>query len=331
MALEEEGSQVGGSNALLRAEVVDLQEVRASIWRGGAPEDAETRALVWKLLLEYLPAERAVRDVASAEMRRRYGRIVAAVTTHPTDSAPEDDHPLSDNKDSHWAKFFSVQESERLITLDVRRTHPDLGAFRKLEASMRRVLIAYASQHPNPGYRQGINELLAPLIYVFSDASSESPEDAEADAYHCLCTIMSEMSPLYLSSPEPLNREFVRLNEILQLRDPKLYEHLSAVGVEPRLYALRWLRLWLTQEFALPDTLLLWDSILTSCPRLPWLRYICAAMVIAVRDRLLSADFNVAAQVLLRYATNNVRVQRVLALADGLRTGLAPSVRGADD
>lgn len=304
----------------VEAEVVDLHVLRSLTWAGMIPCGSGARALAWQLLLEYLPEERSRWSGVLGEMRSRYKRIQLELSMHPTETAPEGDHPLSSGQDSHWARFFSVQETERLIALDVKRTHPGVHRFRELEPSMRRILLAYASQHAS-GYRQGMHELLAPLALVFSDAQRDSAEDAEADAYHCLCTIMTEMAPLYLSTGKELSRELDRLNEVLQVRDPKLHAHLASLNVEPSLYGFRWIRLWLTQEFDLADVLLLWDSILTANPRIPWLRYLCVAMVIAVRDKLLKSDFNHAAQILLRYSANNTPIQTILKLADALRTG----------
>ena len=42
-------------------------------------------------------------------------------------------------------------------------------------------------------YVQGMNEIVAPLYYVFAQEEGLSPSDAEADAFFCFTTIMSEI------------------------------------------------------------------------------------------------------------------------------------------
>ena len=53
----------------------------------------------------------------------------------------------------------------------------------------------------------------------------------------------------------------------------------------------RWLTLMLSQEFALPDVLRIWDSLLADETRSDFLIDVCTAMVLVIREDILTNDF----------------------------------------
>jgi hypothetical protein len=89
--------------------------------------------------------------------------------------------------------------------------------------------------------------------------------------------------------------------QLLAEKDPQLSAYLEALGIEPQLYALRWLRLLLGREFHLEDTLLLWDAMFAYGQRLALLDHLIVAMLVYVRDELLSRDYSDCMRRLFRY------------------------------
>ena len=58
--------------------------------------------------------------------------------------------------------------------------------------------------------------------------------------------------------------------------------------VDPQFYAFRWITLCLAQEFAFPDTLRIWDTLLSDPHgRMDCLLRICTSMIMLARERLL--------------------------------------------
>lgn len=58
--------------------------------------------------------------------------------------------------------------------------------------------------------------------------------------------------------------------------------------MDPQFYAFRWITLCLAQEFAFPDTLRIWDTMLSDPHgRMDCLLRICTSMIILARDRLM--------------------------------------------
>lgn len=301
---------------------VDVDELRRLVWAHGMPETTWTRPMAWKLLVEYLPPDRVYWDRVLALRRAKFWAMVADVTVDPTDKPlREGDHPLSQGRDSQWREFFEDSELRDMIRGDVDRTHPDLERMVRLRDSLERVLFVYAKMHSDIGYRQGMNELAAPFLLVFSDERGVDLSDVEADAYFCFDIIMTEMRKCYVvveTETEGIERQLREFLALFRIKDPELELHFEQLKIEMRFFALRWLRLWLAREFALPDLLALWDSFLTSGQRLGWVRYVCVAMLIRVREALLRSDFVDCMKLLLHYPPSDTA--EILRTADRLRT-----------
>ena len=258
------------------------------------------------------------------------------------------DDPLSQASDSTWRAFFADSEELEQIVRDVERTHPDVHFFSGLSADgepesvshrgggdasclndkqtcMARALFVYAKLNPGIRYVQGMNELYAPLFYVFRTAPSCARDvDAEADAFFCFSTLMGEFRDHYCkqldNSDVGVKATLARLDQMLEARDPTLHTHLTEThGVAPTLYAFRWVTLLLTQEFTLPDTLSLWDALLAEQrDRLECLLRLCVAMLMHSREVLLQGDFAACVKLLQRYPPTDVGlvIERAVALGD---------------
>lgn len=141
------------------------------------------------------------------------------------------DHPLSNNYESKWHKFFQDQDLWDEIEKDVKRTRTDLSFFYKavdetqnfqidrlmkqaeckraeLSASDRedyiethsdvlgRVLFIYAKLNPGVKYVQGMNEVLAVIYYCFwsfSDFDVIPVQNLESDLFFCFTNLMTEI------------------------------------------------------------------------------------------------------------------------------------------
>ncbi|KAJ6812265.1 TBC1 domain family member 5-like protein B-like [Iris pallida] len=71
--------------------------------------------------------------------------------------------------DSTWSRFFRSAELEKTVDQDLSRLYPEHGSYFQTpacQAMLRRILLLWCLRHPEYGYRQGMHELLAPLLYV---------------------------------------------------------------------------------------------------------------------------------------------------------------------
>ncbi|XP_047163103.1 TBC1 domain family member 13-like isoform X2 [Vigna umbellata] len=319
--------------AELSKKVVDMSELRSRACQG-IPDAAGIRSTVWKLLLGYLPPDRGLWSSELAKKRSQYKQFKDEILMNPseitrkmynpticdTDDADcgrvllsrseitHGEHPLSLGKTSVWNQFFQDTEIIDQIDRDVKRTHPDMHFFCGDSQFAK-------SNQLNPGVRyvQGMNELLAPLFYVFkNDPDEENAAFAEADAFFCFVELLSGLRDNFVqqldNSVVGIRSTITRLSQLLREHDEELWRHLEVTSkVNPQFYAFRWITLLLTQEFNFADSLHIWDTLLSDPdgPQETLLR-VCCAMLVLVRKRLLAGDFTSNLKLLQNYPTTNI-------------------------
>ncbi|XP_051127868.1 uncharacterized protein LOC127249208 isoform X2 [Andrographis paniculata] len=342
----------------LSKKVINMGELRR-LASQGIPDGAGIRATVWKLLLGYLPADRSLWPSELAKKRSQYKNFKEELLMSPSeitrrleDSSLENyelngkgylsrseishgEHPLSLGKSSVWNQFFQDSEVIEQIDRDVMRTHPDIHFFsgdsifaKSNQESMRNILIVFAKLNPGLRYVQGMNELLAPLFYVFkTDPNDENSAYAEADSFFCFVELLSGLRDNFVkqldNSVVGIRATITRLSLLLKEHDEELWRHLEmTTQVNPQFYAFRWITLLLTQEFNFADSLVIWDTLLSDRdgPQETLLR-VCCAMLIIVRRRLLAGDFTSNLKLLQNYPSTNI--SHLLYVANKLRVPLS--------
>nr|KYP67783.1 TBC1 domain family member 13 [Cajanus cajan] len=331
--------------AELSRKLVDISELR-SLACQGIPDAAGLRSTVWKLLLGYLPPDRGLWSSELAKKRSQYKQFKEDILMNPvkitrrmynstncdTDDAKYErallsrseithgEHPLSLGKTSVWNLFFQDTEIIDQIDRDVKRTHPDMHFFsgdsqfaRSNQEALKNVLIIFAKLNPGVRYVQGMNEILAPLYYVFkNDPDEENAAFAEPDAFFCFVELLSGFRDNFVqqldNSVVGIRSTITRLSQLLREHDEELWRHLEVTSkVNPQFYAFRWITLLLTQEFNFADILHIWDTLLSDPdgPQETLLR-VCCAMLVLIRKRLLAGDFTSNLKLLQSYPTTNI-------------------------
>lgn len=136
------------------------------------------RGVQWRIDLGILPHSSIdeLRRVA-ADSRRKYARLRRCLLIDQPLYKDEGnkasdlvmDNPLSQNPDSTWGRFFRNAELEKMVDQDLSRLYPEHGSYfqaSSCQAMLRRILLLWCLRHSEYGYRQGMHELLAPLLYV---------------------------------------------------------------------------------------------------------------------------------------------------------------------
>ncbi|KAL8714203.1 MAG: hypothetical protein Q9220_001932 [cf. Caloplaca sp. 1 TL-2023] len=197
------------------------------------------------------------------------------------------------------------------------------------------ILFIYCKLNPDTGYRQGMHEVLAPILWVISrdaidktDPSIKHEEQALTDRLVCECfdarfvehdtftlfgIIMQTVKSFYevnsFTQVVPIasvNSSIVersqRIHQVLLHQvDPELAEHLIAIEILPQIFLIRWIRLLFGREFPLDHVLALWDVLFAEDPSLGLIDLICVSMLLRIRWQLLNADYSEALTLLLRY------------------------------
>lgn len=177
------------------------------------------------------------------------------------------------------------------------------------------ILFVYCKLNRDVGYRQGMHEVLAPILWVVSrdavdpatlgvdhtdfDRGMITTMDykyIEHDAFTIFGAIMQTVKGFYemgtstqpttsgLLNNSPIVERSKRIHEnYLHHADPELAEHLTAMEILPQIFLIRWVRLLFGREFPFDDVLALWDVIFAEDPGLDLVDLISVAMLLRIR------------------------------------------------
>ncbi|CAH2105896.1 unnamed protein product [Euphydryas editha] len=228
------------------------------------------RSLAWAVLLNAVPPPSEDILISISGHRNFYDDLKKKLSMDPRGVIGDD--PLSQNEQSVWKQHFCDKELKAMILQDVVRTFPDEPYFREknVQDLMVRVLFYWARAHPSPGYRQGMHEVLAPLLLELRADRRRAParlsdtlryylqEDyLEHDSFMLFSAIMKGLEKFYTTGdvvPTSCGRlptsktlhgqnEVVRYldkvrEEYLMLFDPDLGTHLAECGISMELFGM---------------------------------------------------------------------------------------------
>ncbi|XP_034455242.1 TBC1 domain family member 5 isoform X9 [Hippoglossus hippoglossus] len=189
----------------------------------GRLRSSRFRSVCWKLYLEALPEDKGQWINKTKELRAQYEKIKDTHITNPRKAAGQQDlvvnNPLSQDEGSLWNKFFQDKELKGMVKQDVLRTFPEIRYFQDedVRAKLTDILFCYARENEQLLYKQGMHELLAPIVFVLhcdhqafqhaSETASPSeemkcllnPEYLEHDAYAMFSQLMDTAEPWFSS------------------------------------------------------------------------------------------------------------------------------------
>ncbi|TPX32620.1 hypothetical protein SmJEL517_g04290 [Synchytrium microbalum] len=134
----------------------------------------QSRSLYWKIFLGFLPCRNvdAWPNLHSHE-RTQYDQLRSKYIFDPATAAQGArdwslNNPLSLDEESPWKQYFEDVELQKVIRQDVERTFPDQAFFRAetVQNMMTDILFIWCKLNPDVSYRQGMHEILAPVLMV---------------------------------------------------------------------------------------------------------------------------------------------------------------------
>uniref|UniRef100_A0A4W6EGD9 TBC1 domain family member 5 n=1 Tax=Lates calcarifer TaxID=8187 RepID=A0A4W6EGD9_LATCA len=189
----------------------------------GRLRSSRFRSVCWKLYLEVLPEDKGQWINKTKELRAQYEKIKETHITNPRKAAGQQDlvvnNPLSQDEGSLWNKFFQDKELKGMVKQDVLRTFPEIRYFQDedVRTKLTDILFCYARENEQLLYKQGMHELLAPIVFVLhcdhqafqhaSETASPSeemkcllnPVYLEHDAYAMFSQLMETAEPWFSS------------------------------------------------------------------------------------------------------------------------------------
>ncbi|KAH7170479.1 rab-GTPase-TBC domain-containing protein [Dactylonectria macrodidyma] len=267
------------------------------------------------------------------EKRQHFLRFIQ----HPEALAELTIDPLADDPDSPWNTVRQDEIIRAEIKQDVQRL-PDEASYHQphTQAMIIDILFMYCKINPERGgYRQGMHELLAPMVYAIQEdaldiatvSSDVTLDDVflntldatfiEHDAFILFARVMEHAQFFYEIKDSPSDSTSgLKISEqsstiverskfihevCLHKVDPELATHLTNIEILPQIFLIRWVRLLFSREFPFEQFLVLWDTIFAVDPSLELIDLICVAMLTRIRWELLEADYSVCLQLLLKY------------------------------
>lgn len=252
--------------------IIQESRLRKIVFNGGI--DADVRREVWEFLLGYFPFQTThlERDIIRRQQRIEYFALKSRWKSvlDPTSSG-ESAANLDDEEDQQMAYMKlqammnamrqPIDEKEatsilRIIKKDVPRTDRKVEYFFGDDnihlTWLHDILVTYAVFHVDIGYAQGMNDLLAMILYVMDD---------EADAYSCFCGYMNAIRQEFAADGMVL--QLTQLSQLLALTDAELGAHLIAIEAGDLVFCHRWLLLSFKREFSFLDSLCVFEILST--------------------------------------------------------------------
>ncbi|KAF0024694.1 hypothetical protein F2P81_023496 [Scophthalmus maximus] len=128
----------------------------------GRLRSSRFRSVCWKLYLEVLPEDKGQWINQTKELRAKYEKIKEMPSRSFSDSCRL---PV---EQSLWNKFFQDKELKGMVKQDVFRTFPEIRYFQDedVRTKLTDILFCYARENEQLLYKQGMHELLAPIVFV---------------------------------------------------------------------------------------------------------------------------------------------------------------------
>jgi len=128
--------------------------------------------------------------------------------------------------------------NQGVIKNDAKRTRPEIED-RSTFMSYLELALTYYCKLTNISYKQGLNELLAPFLYLKSSSARVSLH-VVLDGF---IRFMKVYTPKFYNDEEFLALEysFVLITVLLKYHDPELSLYMESKGITPELYSTSWL------------------------------------------------------------------------------------------
>jgi hypothetical protein len=183
----------------------------------------------------------------------------------------------------------SMKNINDIYKINIKETHADVIV---------RILFIYSYFFPDLSYVQGMNEIIAPIYYVFSFDKTygveSSIDNIEADTFWTFNCLMTQIKDTFNREKDGedigLSGKVKRLKSMLEIVDPQLYNHFERYKLEFSNFAYRWFILFFSQDFLMIDILRLWDYMFAPEDKFENCYFISLAILLIKKDELLVSD-----------------------------------------
>ena len=274
---------------------VDIPKLKQAVFQSGIKSNAD-RATVWKLVLNCYTPNKQSWEATDQQLHKDY-------LSFYNDYFPPESEQQATDKNEDQLLLYEIDK-------DVKRLFPKSSFFidEKNRECIRHILYIQTKFNKTYQYIQGMNDICGVLFYVFSLTASRA--HAESTTYYCFAFLMTRINDWYSSkcdmSSKGIHATLRRVDAILKLKEPQVYNHLMKLNITNVLYSFRWVTLLFSQEFPIDDVLSIWDVILVDHTN-DFVCCFCVSMVCEIKKQLLVSDFSDCLKLLQKYPSTNVK------------------------
>ena len=210
----------------------------------------------------------------------------------------------------------TMKDINDIYKINIKETHADVIV---------RILFIYSTFFPDISYVQGMNEIIAPIYYIFSFDKTYGVETnidyIEADTFWTFNSLMNQIKDNFNHEKDNekmgITTRIKKLKKMLQILDLQLFEHFEKFKVEYYTFAYRWFILFFSQEFLMIDILRLWDYLFAPNDKFLNCYFVSLAVFELKRDELLVSDLSGILSNLKSF--KGLNVEDIISLAKNIK------------
>ncbi|CAL8100093.1 unnamed protein product [Calicophoron daubneyi] len=252
--------------------VTCVEKLRQIIFEGGV--EPNLRPVVWKYLLGYYQWDYTAEENERVRMakHREYQMLKKFWKQMSTD---------------RLVRFSLFIDRKRYIEKDVPRTDRKTSFFRDdSNGNLTRlydILLTYTVYNMDFGYYQGMNDLLALILYVIQQ---------EEDAFWCFAGLMERLESNFDQNLNAVREQFYQLFDLIDVLDPGFSDFLASKNAKEMPFCFRWLLIQFKREFSYSDVLMLWETIWSEHLTKNFHIFFAAAVLLMQRNLFIERNYD---------------------------------------
>ena len=145
------------------------------------------------------------------------------------------------------------------------RKNSEILKFETHSDVLERMLYIFAKMNKDVGYVQGMNEIISPIYYCYSLDKTCDLENIEADTFWSFSFLMEDIKKYFININDKKKGGICDKINLFELMVSKIHKDIFIKFQNNKIrifqFAFRWINLFFSQQFILPDLIRIWDSI----------------------------------------------------------------------
>ena len=160
---------------------------------------------------------------------------------------------------------------------------------------LERILYIYAKMNRDVGYIQGMNEIISPIYYCYSLDKTCDLENIEADTFWSFSALMEDIKKYFININDKEKGGICDKINLFELMVSKIHKDIFIKFQNNNIrifhFAFRWINLFFSQQFILPDLIRIWDTFFCEENRYYFVYYFGLAILEYKKNGLLGNKF----------------------------------------